>query len=298
MRVDLIVIDGENDFLATGKEPFNTGNRRGALCVDGASAEAYLLADMIDRLRGKIHKIHATLDAHQRHDGSHNIAWKTRNGAVADPFTIVTHDMVKNQDFVPTLKFGVWEGQVVPSYKWALNYTGALDARGRNPLCLWPVHCEIGGWGSCVYQPLKDAYDRWCDEHNGWIDYVTKGVWPWTEHYSAIIADVPDPTRPETGMNTVLLDDAGKADIIVFAGWAGSHCTKWTGTDAVNYFGEDPPGSGSNEFVRKLVILEDCCAAVPDTPATGTLFADARKDWLDDMAKRGAKITTSKAFLS
>ncbi len=306
-RVDLFVIDGQNDFLAAGTEsddwPWPEGGKRqGALFVQGANEEALLLAEMLDRLVDpanrsghKIRNIHATLDSHHKKDCAHNTVWKDgQTGAVADPFTIISHQDVMDQKFVPTFAVGVWEGKPIPALDWAKKYTKALEERGRNPLCLWPPHCEIGKWGSQVYKPIMDAYDRWCDTTNSWIDFITKGSWQWTEHYSALLADVPDPTVASTQLNTATINDANEADIIVWAGWAGSHCTKWTAKDAVDYF-----GAGENDFVKKSVFLEDLCAPVvsPDA-ATTKMFADAREEFLKDMSDRGATITTSKKFLA
>ena len=314
MRLDLIVIDGQNDFLADGTEPEDWswpegGRARGALCVETANREADAVATMIDRLQAdgvpgghKINKIHATLDSHHRKDGAHNISWKNGNtGQVADPFTIVTYDDVMAQRYVPTFRMGVWEGQAVPALEWAKKYTKALDDRGRNPLCLWPPHCLIGSWGQQVYKPLMDAYNRWCDRTGGWINWVSKGQWVWTEHYSAIIADVPDSTRRETQMNAELVNDASGADIIAWLGWAGSHCLRWTAKDAVDFFepSDDEKAAGaSNEFVKKSVFFEDAAAPVvsPD-PAATTMFKQWQEEFLNEMKNRGAQITTTDKFL-
>lgn len=328
MRLDLIVIDGQNDFLADGTEPENWswpmgGRQRGALCVEGANKEAVKVAAMIDRLadnnvpgRHKIQKIHATLDSHHRLDCAHNIVWKNGNtGQCADPFTIVTHQNVVDQLYVPTFKMGVWEGKPVPALEWAKLYTSALEKRGRNPLCLWPPHCLIGSWGQNVYQPLMEAYNRWCDTTGGWINWVSKGQWVWTEHYSAIIADVPDSTRLETQMNAGLINDAAGADMIAWLGWAGSHCQRWTAKDAVDYFepSDDEKAQGAtNEFVKKSVFFEDASAPVvsPDPspiidPATKQqLFDNAthmfkvwQEEFLHEMDSRGATITNTESFL-
>lgn len=105
-RLDLFTIDAENDFCACGDEPADWpwpagGPQRGALFVDNANKEAVLVAEMIYRLTtqhgSKISKIHSTLDAHHRNDGSHNTAWKLRDGSSPPPFTIVTNAMVKRR---------------------------------------------------------------------------------------------------------------------------------------------------------------------------------------------------------
>lgn len=303
-RVDLFVVDGQNDFLASGNEPKDWpwpegGPRRGALYVENADKEGVLVANMIDRLADpkvpsghKISKIHPTLDQHHQNDGSHNIAWKGPDGKSPPPFTIVSHQDVMLQRWVPRFSIGIWEGKAIPSYQWALKYTEALEKNGRAALCLWPVHCPIGGWGSSVYHPLMQAYNRWCETTGGWIDWISKGHWPWSEHYSAMQADVPDPSRPETQLNVAVIQDAMEADIIAWTGWAGSHCLRYTALDAVNYFGK-----GENQFIKKSVFFEDASAAVSDIPGAPFKFSDWRKEFLDEVAKRGATVTRTTEFL-
>lgn len=297
-RIDLFVIDGQNDFCASGNEPdgYPTpagGKQRGALFVEGADKEAALVGGMISRLQGRIAKIHATLDSHHRNDGSHNISWKGPDGASPPPFTIVTHQDVADQKWVPRFSIGLWEGKAIPSLQWALKYTKALETSGRCPLCLWPPHCQIGTWGQGIYHPLQKAYDEWCAATNQWIDFISKGHWPWTEHYSGLRADVPDPTRPETQMNVAVVQDAFEADQIAWTGWAGSHCLRWTALDAANYFGT----TGENEFLKKSVFFEDASAAVPDIPGAPVKFSEWRREFLDEVSKRGATITTTDKFL-
>jgi nicotinamidase-related amidase len=293
MRLDLIVVDGQNDFLATGLEPWNLAKRRGALYVEKSDVEANLVADFVRRMGTKLFKIHATKDNHHRNDGSHNVAWKGPDGRCPDPFTLVSHDDVKVQKWVPRLPFGIWEGKQISSYQWALNYTDALEKRGRNQLCLWPVHCQIATWGACTYQPLLDSYDYWCDETGRWIDYWVKGTWQWTEHYSALVADVPDPTIPQTQMNANFIKNMMDTDVAIWTGWAGSHCTRWTALDAVNYFGQ-----GHNEFLAKSVFFTDCCAPVTHPiQAINDMFAKWRDDFLAEVQNRGAKVTTSTEYL-
>jgi nicotinamidase/pyrazinamidase len=303
MRIDLVVVDGENDFCARGTEPLDWswpkgGRRRGALFVENADIEAQYVADMIMRLKDphvpgghKISKLWATLDAHHRKDGSHNTSWKGRDGNSPPPFTIVTHQDVKEQKWVPRFLIGVFKGEVMSSYQWALKYTAELEKNGRTVLCLWPVHCPIGEWGGNTYQPLQDAYNDWADTTEGFVEFITKGQWPYSEHYSAMRADVIDDSRPETQMNMAMIDGTAGADKILWTGWAGSHCLRWTALDAVNYF-----GAGENDFIKKSVFFEDACASVTDIPGAPFKFTDWRKEFLDEVDRRGATITTTKKF--
>ncbi len=299
-RTDLFVIDGQNDFLASGDEPLDWpwpfgGRRRGSLYVEGADKEALRVAAMIEKAPEAFDKIHDSLDEHHRNDGSHNICWADRYGNIIPPFTIITHQNVVDMVYVPTFAFGVWEGRPVPAREWALKYTGALEKRGRAPLCAWPVHCEIGKWGANIYHPLAQAYDAWCEKTRRWLDPISKGTWPWTEHYSALVADVPDPTRKETQMNTGVVQDAAGATRIIWCGWAGSHCEAWTAKDGVNFFeptDEQKAKGMKNEFITKCIFLEDACAPVPNPPG-GPDFVKDRRDFLDEMEKRGAVISNT-----
>lgn len=295
-RVDLFVIDGQNDFCASGKEPSNwptpeDGRRPGALCVAGADQEAVRVASMIDELsvagpeKHLISKIHATLDSHHVNDCAHNTVWRDQNGSTVPPFTIVSHDDIVKHKYTPAFAGGKWDGRPVSAYEWALKYTKALADRGRNPLCLWPEHCLIQTWGASVYQPLQDAYNRWSKQTGRWIDFISKGQNPFTEHYSALEADVPDPNDPTTNINGPVIRDAADADIIVWCGWAGSHCLKWTALDAINFFTK----TGTNPFIAKSVFLEDASAPVPNPPG-GPDFGQWRLDFLDEVVRRGGRV--------
>lgn len=294
MRVDLFVIDGQNDFLASGNEPADWpwpqgGRRRGSLCVDKADGEALNVAEFIRSKAKGIHRIHATLDCHHLLDCSHNTAWKKQDGSSPDPFTLVRVEDVESQTYVPRFQRAMWNGKLIPSVQWAQLYTKALRDGGRCELTLWPEHCVIQTWGASVYHPLQLAYNDWCREHGSWIDFITKGQYPFTEHYSAMKADVPDPTRPETQINAGVIHDAFQADLVIWTGWAGSHCLRWTALDALQY----TPPSGVNPLLAKSVFVSDACAPVPNPPfPNAPNFEQWRTDFLDDVAKRGARVMT------
>lgn len=291
-RIDLFVIDGQNDFCASGAQPDDDAGHRGALFVEGADVEAENVAKLIARLGRKLTKIHATLDNHHRNDGSHNVSWQGSDGSEPPPFTLVHPADVEAGTWVPRFRFGMWNGQQIASREWALQYTTGLEKNGRAPLCLWPIHCQIGTWGSNIYQPLLDAQNQWCAATAGWVNYITKGQWIWTEHYSGLQADVPDPTRPETQMNTTVVKDAMKADHILWTGWAGSHCLRYTALDAINHF-----GPASNDFVKKSIFFTDASAAVTDIPGAPVKFSQWRINFLEEMQSRGARLMTTEQFM-
>jgi nicotinamidase/pyrazinamidase len=262
-KVDLLIIDPQIDFC----------DPKGELYVKGADDDMKRLATMINRVSPKLNDIHVTMDTHHFVDVAHPIFWKNSAGKHPNPFTIISVDDVVNGTWVTTL----------PSLqKRATDYVKSLDANKRYPLCIWPPHCLIGSKGHGVYPAVFDALLKWEDEF-AMVDFVTKGSNPYTEHYSAVKADVPDPSDPGTQINTRLIKTLMEADIIAIAGEAGSHCTANTVRDIANEFGDD-------SYVKKMVLLEDCVS-----PVTG--FENFQADFIKELSARGMEVAKSTDFL-
>lgn len=265
MNVHLLVIDPQNDFC----------DPNGSLFVGGADEDMKRLAAMVQRLKDKLDDVHITLDSHRKVDISHPIWWKNASGKHPDPFTIISVDDMKN---------GTWT-TTMPSYRSrTLEYLLALDTGGRYPHVIWPEHCLIGSEGQGVFPELYGAVQDW-EERFALTDYVTKGSNPWTEHFSAVQAEVPDPTDPTTQVNTRLIETLAQADIILLAGEALSHCLANTVRDIAANF-SDPA------YVQKLVLLTDASSPVADPPGT-TLFTDLTAKFLADLKGQGMKTSTT-----
>jgi nicotinamidase/pyrazinamidase len=170
-----------------------------------------------------------------------------------------------------------------------LGYTKALEATGKYLLMIWPEHCLIGSAGHAVHPDLFSALVAWEKKRFANIDFVTKGVNPFTEHFGGLMAEVPLASDPSTGLNTKLLEVLQSADIVAVAGEALSHCVLTTVTQIADNIGED--------HVKKFHILTDCTSPVPAVP-NGPDFPAIGKQWLKDMEKRGMTLTTSEEFLS
>lgn len=264
MKIHLLVIDGQVDFC----------DPRGALYVAGAEGDMERTAGLIQRLGPKLDDLHLTMDAHHRIDVAHPLFWRNTKGEHPSPFTIITADNVHN---------GVWL-PVFPSLIGRVRgYVEALAQNGRYPLCVWPEHCLIGSPGACLHPALLAAVHEWEGKNGGLADYVTKGSNPFTEHYSAIKAEVPDPADPTTGVNTPFIQALLAADILAVAGEAGSHCVANTVRDIASEFGSD-------DLIRKIVLLTDCMSPVPT-------FEKFQEDFFLDMKARGVQFSTSKDFL-
>jgi nicotinamidase/pyrazinamidase len=260
--LQFLIIDAQNDFV----------DPKGSLYVPGAEGDAERLVKLIDRLGSKISDIHATLDSHHYVDIAHPVFWKDSSGNHPDPFTIITKDDVEN---------GTWTTMHPGFAQRAKDYVTTLEQNGRYPLCIWPPHTLIGSWGYAVYPAIFEAFLRW-EKNFAMVDYVTKGSNFWTEHYSAVQADVPDPQDPGTMLNTQLIQILQDADLIVLSGQALSHCLANTVRDIADNFGE--------ENIKKLVLLEDTTSSVPGFENLGTQF-------VGDLRARGMQVTTSDKFL-
>lgn len=269
MKIHLLVIDPQNDFC----------DPNGSLFVPGADEDMKRLSGLVGRLRDKLDDVHVTLDSHRKVDISHPLWWKDSSGNSPSPFTIIT---------ASDLSDGVWTTRQPSAWKRTHDYLKALEASGRYPHCIWPEHCLIGSEGHNVYPELFGALQDWEDRF-ALTDFVTKGSNPWTEHFSAVQAEVPDPDDPTTQINTGLISTLEEADIILLAGEALSHCLANTVTDIADNF-------SNPKYVSKLVLLEDATAPVPDPPGT-TLFSDLTAKFLRDMKAKGMKTSTTADFL-
>lgn len=263
-KIHLLLIDPQVDFA----------DPTGALFVDGAVGDMERAAQMIGRLGGRLDDIHVTLDQHHRLDVAHPPMWKGSDGKAPAPFTIISAADIEN---------GVWT-PVVPSLtRRMLEYAKALETGGRYPLCIWPLHCLIGSHGAAIVQPVMDALNAWTDNNNAIVDFVSKGSNIYTEHYSGVMAEVPDPDDATTQLNTRLIQTLEEADMVLIAGEAGSHCLANTIRDVANNFSDD-------SVIAKLCLLEDATS-----PVAG--FENLQADFISEMTARGMKVSTTSEVL-
>jgi nicotinamidase-related amidase len=272
--IHLLIVDPQNDFcdLPDSYRPTDplTGSAvEPALPIAGAHADMQRLARFIDATAHALSSITVTLDSHHRLDIAHPTFWRMGNGDPVPPFTPITAAQLRAGEFVPR------HDDDVPR---TLNYLDELEARGRYTLMAWPVHCEIGTWGHNVHADVRAAYGRWEEDRQFIVRKVPKGANPWTEHYSALMAEVPDADDPRSQLNRGLLDSLDRADLILVAGEAGSHCVKAT----VEHLAEHLPGGN----LSRIVLLTDCMS-----PVAG--FANAQAGFLHRMRDLGVQQRTS-----
>lgn len=265
-RTQLLIIDPQNDFCDL--PPGAPGQP--ALPVAGAHADMQRLARLIDDAGDALGAITVTLDSHHRLDIAHPTFWQTAEGGAVSPFTAITAAQVRA---------GTCRPRDPAALARTLAYLDALEAAGRYTLMVWPVHCEIGSWGHNVHADVRAAYNRWEDRHQAIVQKVSKGENPWTEHYSAVQAEVPDEADAHTRLNRALIDALDDSDLLLIAGEASSHCVKATTEHIVEHL----PGG----HLERLVLLTDCMS-----PVTG--FEAQAQAFLAAMQARGVRLATSR----
>ena len=296
----VLVVDPQNDFCIAD----NGCGNKGALVVPGADADMTRLADMITRLGDRVDDITVTLDSHQTIGIERPRWWKrASDGAEPAPFTClgIHPDGRRVVKFIPggsaPNAFGMspTEEEYVtfipsvlhtggPTGKGSFGYLEALAARGRYPHVIWTEHCRVGSWGASIVPVLDRALYTWERKQFARVNYVAKGNNPWTEHFSGVAAEVPDPADISTQINTQLIQTLAKADIIALTGEALSHCVANTGRDIAAAFA-DP------QYIEKLVLITDCTSNVGGFDFLGSAF-------VSDLKAKGMRTATSLDFLA
>lgn len=273
-RSKLLVIDPQNDFCDFPADYWGEDSSyTPALAVPGAHADMLRLASFIRAAGGLVQDIAITLDSHHHVGIERPTFWKGGDGSPVGPFTQITAADVRAGKYLP---------RDADATDRVLDYLDKLEAQRRYTLMVWPIHCEIGTWGHNVHPDVRAAYNVWERESLRTVKKVIKGTSPWTEHYSAVRAEVPLDDEDHTQTNKDLLAWVDSADVVFIAGEAGSHCVKST----VEHLVEHVP----RELASKLVLLTDCIS-----PVAG--FEGPYDAFLADMADQGlATLTTAQAL--
>ena len=267
MKIDLLIIDPQMDFIDHPKRP-------GSLAVPGAHADMTRLAELVKNFGSSLNDIHVTLDSHHALDIAHPTWWTDSNGKAPTPFTIISLDDVKS---------GKWRARIPDFASRSLDYVQTLSDEGRYALCIWPEHCLIGSDGHRIHPELFEELVGWERKNLAVVEMVTKGSNPFTEHYSGLKAEVPDVEDASTQLNMALIQTLEKADMVLIAGEALSHCVANTVRDIAQNF--DPAA------VSKLALLRDCCSSVPG-------FEKLGEDFVAELAAKGMKVVSSADFVS
>jgi len=265
-KVALLIIDAQNDFC----------DPKGSLFVDGAVEDNERLSKFIVDNKEDINFIGCTLDSHQMMDIAHPNFWFDKDGNHPNPFSVITAADVEN---------GTWSA-VKPQT--ALKYLQDLEATNSFPHVIWPVHCVIGTWGNQLDPKVNDAVLSWASQGH-FVQYVSKGANPFSEHFGAFEAQVPIKNVPATQYNLGLQKTLEKYDVIYLTGQAKSHCVANTLKQLVDK---------APDVAKKVVVLEDTMSPVgggPNGPGTTPTFDELAQPIYDAAAKIGVRFSTTVA---
>jgi len=290
-NVHLVIIDPQIDFCARNqinlpvplqfdaatRQQFFVDQDFGTLTVPGAAEDVERIAKLVTKLRDRLRDIHVTLDSHHLVDIAHPQWWKNPQGGHPAPFTIIEVDDVEQGNWTPALRSKSIRD-------WSRDYVKQLADNDRYPLCIWPPHCLIATKGALTVPVLEEALMNWEHNRGATVDKITKGSNPKTEHYSAVMADVPIPNDAFTQLNAGFIRTLEEADEVLLCGEAGSHCLANTVRDVANNFADD-------SYIAKLVLLEDGTSPVPG-------FEQMQTDFIKELSGRGMRVTTTTDYVA
>lgn len=265
-KVAILIIDCQNDFC----------DPKGSLFVPGAVEDNERLSKFIVDMKDEIDFIGCTLDSHQKMDIAHPKFWVDKNGNHPNPFSVISAADVEN---------GTWSA-VKPQI--ALKYLRDLEATNSFPHVIWPEHCIIGTWGNNLDPKINDAVMAWADEGR-FVQYVSKGSNPFSEHFGAFEAQVPIQNAQDTQYNLGLQKTLEEYDVIYLSGQAKSHCVANTLKQLVDK---------APDVAKKVVVLEDTMSPVPggpNGPGTTPTFDELAQPIYDAAANIGVRFSTTVA---
>ena len=231
----LLLIDMQIDFC----------HPDGTLFVPGAVEDVQRTIELIFTHAAQISQISCSLDSHLPHQIFHPAWWADAEGNHPAPFTLITLADIENGRYRPLFK---------PEK--SIAYVRQLEKTARKTLTIWPYHVMIGSIGNALDPMLFSAILWHSLARNISPNWLTKGSIPLTEHYSIIQPEVPMPEFPLGDKNQPFLDKLAKADSVIIAGEAESHCVLETVEDLVEEFSKRP------ETLKNLIMIKDAMSPV------------------------------------
>lgn len=258
-KTALIVIDAQNDFHDIPNA---------ALPVTGAVKDTERIAEFIKNQNPKT--IFSSLDSHYSLDIAHAAWWENADGSKINVFTPISADDIRNGKYI---------ARIDP--KRSLKYVEDLEANGEFGHFIWPDHCLMGSEGQALHPTYFKAITAWMNKNLRWVNFINKGVNPFTEHFGIFRANVPVMDDPSTDINQGIFTTLSNHDEIYLAGQARSHCV----ANSLKQMLQIAPQLGS-----KIIVLEDCMSNVPGLP---TDFYDMVDGIYTDAVSKGVRVARS-----
>lgn len=288
-KIYVLGIDIQNDFIDLPKNEIEKINGHSpTMAVNGSWENTQTLARFINEEKDLINNIVLTFDTHNRYHVAHPMFWVDQDGNNPDSFTLITNDDVVNGKWIPVNKnhprYGRFENNISLHEKMCA-YTKELEDKGNLTLCIWPEHCISGGQGHNLPFILQDAISNWENEKLISPSKYQKGLYPYSESYGAVHAEVIDNKNPDQWINHDILSEVGETDqydYIVVAGQALSHCVSAT----IKQIVENLPKEVSESFLNKLILMEDGTSSVAGFESNG-------EEFVREFQEKGMRVMTS-----
>jgi nicotinamidase-related amidase len=266
--VHLLVIDAQKDFCLP----------RGSLFVGGRSGRGALddsrrLAEFIYHNLAVITAITTTMDTHFAYQIFFSSFWIDANGRPPAPLREITVSDLDRGELRPRPGLAAWlcggdEGWLRDQVRF---YCAELERAGRYRLFLWPPHCILGSDGHALAGVVHEARLFHAFARGAEARVEQKGGHPLTENYSVFRPEVllRHDGAPLAQPNTELLRTLLRADALVIAGQAASHCVKSSVDDLL-----DAIRTQDARMATKVYLLGDCMSAVAIPDGRGGVAVD------------------------
>ncbi len=267
-KVHLLLIDVQKDFCFP-EGTLYVGGRSGTGAID----DSRRICEFIYRNLGALTDITTTLDSHLAFQIFFPSFWLTADGTPPPPHREVTVAQLDSGELRPNpeLAGALAGGDVAWLNRQVRHYCAELARAGKYTLYLWPPHCLLGTDGHALAGVVEEArlVHSFARSAQSWVE--AKGEHPLTENYSVLRPEVL--TRAEggalTARNDAFFERLLRADAIVVAGQASSHCVKSSVEDLL-----EGMAARDAALARKVYLLTDCMSAVTVPDGKGGFIAD------------------------
>lgn len=282
-KFSLFLVDVQNTFCLPDFELY-VGGRSGTGAVD----DNRRLTKFIYRNLEQITKISLTMDTHQTLQLFHAAFLVNTEGKHPTAYTMLSVDDIRSKKwrFNPALA-GEFKLTPEKGQELLVHYAEELARKGKYAWAIWPYHAMLGGVGHAILPAIEEAVFFHGIARSTQAEFILKGDSPFSEHYSALSAEVLEGPKGE-GLgerDMSLLEDLKSVDGLIIAGQAKSHCVASTVADLLNGIQQVDP-----KLAEKVYLLEDCSSPVVVPGADFTEEADAA---YARFAKAGMKIIHS-----
>lgn len=267
-RTHLLLIDVQRDFCFPQGTLFAAG-RSGK----GALDDNRRISELIYRHLDEITAITTTHDTHHAFQIFTPTFWVNQDGGHPNEHSVVTTDDILSGRLKPNPAMAQWlcDGDQEWLEHYVAHYTRQLESEGKYTLYLWPPHCVLGSEGHALAGAIHKARMFHAYARSAQSYTEIKGDHALTENYSVFSPEVttfPDGT-PFAQKNAELLKTVLRADRVLIAGQAASHCVKWSIDDLI-----EEAQAVDASLLGKITLLTDCMSAVTIPDGSGGFVVD------------------------